>query len=300
MKKKQQLLSAILVLIGTCAANAQHAYTYVQQDGVKIDDLGTAAFLLTSNAPATLEFDQNRNAVMTIGSNTVARLPMSDKGQLVVDFETTSATTFNKVSKTVSSSGYATLYSPFQLTVPVSGNVETYVPTYDATNHVLKCNSTTKVAPGTVIPVETAPLLKNAGTIEFSISAGPSTDTHTSALSGSSLTIKIPRVDTGNTLYTLGHESENASNYGFFKYTGSLLKPGRAWLVAASIPSSARYIPFSFDDDELTAILDLNTIDSAGSTTKNSMHNGRKVIENDRIVILRNGKKYNLNGQEMK
>lgn len=290
---KKIIFSAMFVLIGTCAANAQNAYTYVQQNDVKIESLGTAAFDLSTSLHPTVEFDDNCNAVMNIGDNTVAALPMISMGQLVVEFETTVAMAdLNKVTKTYTNK-YATLYSPFQLTVPESSTVEVYVPTYDAESHVLKCNSTTLVASNAVIPVETALLLKNAGTIDFAISEGASTDTHVSALSGSSLKISVPKVASGNTLYTLGKKTDDASNYGFFHYTGSQLNPGLAWLVAGTISSNAaKYIPLNFDEDSVTAVSEFEA--------ELSQQRDGKFIENGRVVIMKNGKKYNLNGQEVK
>jgi len=292
MKKKQLLLSAMLVLMSTGAANAQKAYTYVQQNDVKIDKLGTAAFELSASSHPTVEFDANGKAVMKIGDNTVAKLPMSDKGQLVVEFETSVAEAdLNKVTKTYSNE-YATLYSPFQLTVPESSTVEVYAPTYNTSTHVVACNSTTQVAANAVIPSETALLLKNAGTIEFAISAGASTDNHVSALSGSSLLIDVPTLESGNTLFTLGHETSDASKYGFFQYTGTKLNPGLAWLVAPSLTSAgAKYYAIVFDD-VITGLSDLRE-------ESLELREG-KFIENGKVVIIKSGKKYNLNGQEVK
>jgi len=293
MKKKQLILSLMLILLGTGTINAQKAYTYVQQDGVKIDNLGTAAFDLSASSHPTMEFDENGKAVMKINGNTVAALPMSNNGQLVVEFGTTVAEeNLNKVSKTYTNE-YATLYSPFQLTVPESSTVEVYAPTYNETTHVVACNSTTQIASCAVIPVETALLLKNAGTIELAISAGAATATHTSALSGSSLKIDVPVVESGNTLFTLGHESSDASKYGFFRYTGSKLNPGLAWLVAPSLTSGAKYYAIVLDDEETG--VDNVQFDNLHGTIEN-----RKFIENGHIVIVKNGKKYNVNGQEVK
>lgn len=291
MKKKHLLLSALLALIGTGAANAQKAYTYVQQNDVKIDKLGTAAFDLSKDSHPTVEFDANGKAVMRIGDNIVARLPMSKKGQLVVEFDTSVADAdLNKVSKTVTNA-YATLYSPFQLTTPEGSTVEVYAPTYDEASHLVKCNSSTLIADGAVIPTETALLLKNAGTIEFTISAGAATDNHVSALSGSSLLIDVPTEESDNTLFTLGHETSDASKYGFFQYTGTKLNPGLAWLVAPSLTSAeAKYYAIDLDDD----VTDVSQIENEKLKMENY-----KFIENGRVVILKNSKKYNLNGQEV-
>jgi len=292
MKKKQIFLSAMLVLMSTGAANAQKAFTYVQQNGVKIDNLGTAAFRLEPGSHHTVEFDENGKAVMRIGDNIVASQTVKYKGQLCVEFKTNvAAGDLNKVTKTFTNE-YATLYSPFQLQVPESGTVEVYAPTYNATAHAVSCNSSTQVAAGAVIPAETALLLKNAGTFGFAISAGASTDTHVSALSGSSLVIDKPAVESSNTLYTLGHEASDPSKYGFFQYTGAKLNPGLAWLVAPSLTSAeAKYYAISFDD-EVAGLSELRE-------ESLELSDG-KFFDNGRVVIVKNGKKYNLNGQEIK
>lgn len=304
--KNKLFLSAILVLMSTSIAIAQQstsqnpdrAFTYVQQNGVKIDKLGTAAFELADESHPTVTFDDAGNAVMTIGDNTVAVLPMSDNGQLVVELETTEAeANLNKVTKTFTND-YATLYSPFQLQVPESSQVQVYAPTYNSSTHLLKCNSTTLIAGSSVIPAEKALLLKNAGTIEFAISDGESTDTHVSVLSGSSLLIDLPDIEPGNTLFTLGHESKDASKYGFFEYTGTKLNPGLAWLEAPSLSSQAKYYAISLDDE--TTGLSMNVNGDVDVNVNRDVNRNMKFIENGRVVIVKNGIKYNLNGQKVK
>lgn len=168
MKKKLLLSAMLLLCVGM--VNAQKIYTYVQQNGVPLTYLGTAAFDATKNPEVTFE---NGKAVMKIDDNTVAELPLTENGELVVEFNTSLADEdLNKVSKNVSDAEYATIYSPFQLQVPANSDVEVYIPTYDSENKILKCNESTKVFAEEIVSVETGLLLKNAGTIDFTISDG--------------------------------------------------------------------------------------------------------------------------------
>lgn len=283
---------AAVMLFAVGVANAQKAYTYVQQDNEKLDKLGTAAYDLSPNSHPTVEF-VNGKAIMTIGTKTVAGLPMAEKGQLVVDFETAlTGAELNKVTKECTYE-FATLYSPFQLVVPES-TVKAYAPSYDADEHVLKCNSSTFVTPGEILPIETALLLKNKGTAEFIISADASTTSPESALSGSSLNLSSVTVPEDNTLFTLGHALDEPDRYGFFKYIGEGFKYGLTWLIAPSVqetPSGTKYIAISFDD-EVTGISSVNN-------EQQTVNNG-KFLENNRVVIVKNGKKFNINGQEIK
>ncbi|MDO5446667.1 MAG: hypothetical protein Q4F34_02680 [Prevotellaceae bacterium] len=285
--KKISIIASMLML-GIGMVNAQTAYTSVQQNGSKIAALGTAAFSVTDNP--TVEFIDGK-AVMKIDENTVAELPMTTNGELVVDF-TAPEGDVNTVSKSVSAAGYATIYSPFQLQVPTTG-VEVYAPTYDSENHMLKCNDDTKVN-GKILPAGTGLLLRNEGTANFTISAGDATAVSKAALSGSALTIPTESVEVGDgkAIYTLGHEKTHKDLFGFFKYSGTTLNAGVAYLIAPKASSTAKEegVMFSFGDDA-------NSIESIATMTKNV---DGKYIENGRVVIMKAGHKFNVNGQEVK
>lgn len=60
-------------------AHAQSIYTYVQQNGEKLGQLGTASFEVNADSNPTVEFVDGK-AVMIIGDNKVASLPMSHGG----------------------------------------------------------------------------------------------------------------------------------------------------------------------------------------------------------------------------
>lgn len=262
--------------------SAQTAYTYVNQNGTKVSAVGTAQFDVSNTL--TVEF-VNGKAVMKSGENEVALLPMTDSGQLVVEFTNPDASDGeNKLAKTVSSSGYATLYSPFNLAVPENSSVEVYAPAYS--NGTLKLNSDTKIAGGSIIPAGTGLILKNAGDIVFTFSEAAATATQVSALDGSALEINKPDVS-GKTVYTLGHES-TTNEYGFFAYGGSTMAAGKAYLLAAMV-SEASIVRFSFDEEEAGSETCIDNIDQ-------SVYNDGKRFENGRLVIYRDGKKYSSTG----
>lgn len=295
---RKHLLAAYLLLLGCSAADAQMAYTYVQQNGTRITNLGTAAFDVDRPEHPTVTFDETGNAVMTIGTNKVALLPMTDGGELVVEFQCpsgVSADDVNKVSKKFTVP-YATVYSPFQLKMPETEK-GVYAPTYDQEKHTLQLNSATHIAPGAVIPVGTGLIL--TGSVDFTLSADAATDTHTSALSGSALKIANPTKNNavdGKTVYTLGHERTDPTDFGFFRYISDYLNPGLAWLLAptvASTPSETqtKAISFSFDEDDVTGI-------SAITATPATLSPAKR-IESGRLVIVRGTDKYNANGQKV-
>jgi len=278
-------------------------YACVQQGGTKLDQLGTAAFNLSDSWSTTLEF-VNGKAVMTSGTAKVAELPMSDKGQLVLEFNTSvPEDDLNKVSKTVTAAGYATLYSPFQLAVPAEGNVEVYAPTYDETTHTLKLKSENKVN-GEVIPAGTGVMLKNTGDATFTITAAAPTYTEASALTGSAVKIANPTKDgevDGKTVYTLGKET-TTQELGFFAYTGEYLNAGLAFLYVTTVdaPSNAKAIRLVFDDEDATSISELGADGlTCAEPVEVELRDG-KYLENGQVVIIRNGMKFNSNGQRLK
>lgn len=272
-----------LLFIGTSyASDDDKLYVSVQQNGTTVDAVGTAAFSVSGNP--TLEFDDEGNSIVTVNGNKVAQLPIKNGGEMVLDFESSST---NTLSKTVGTSGYATLYSPFQLAIPVGSSVEVYAPTYDQSASTLSLSESTQITPGSVIPVCTGLLLKNAGTVDFTFSES-SPVSCSSALSGSSLKIDKPELSEGQTIYTLGHETSDNSRYGFFVYTGSTLAAGKAYLVAAE-QSEAKAIYFV--SDETNAVEEIENRNVENAVNYNLL--GQRVNGKVKGIVIRNGKKYN-------
>lgn len=226
---------------------------------------------------------------MTIGGHRVASLPMSDGGELVVAFETTLADgAINRVVKSPSERlPYATVYSPFQLVVP--SECEVYVPTFDSGSMTLHAGDAQQLKVGDIVPPETPLLVHGTGELSFGLSAEAPTSTPISALSGSSLKIACP---TDATIFTfgIGKSGTHKGEFGLFHYTGSTLGAGLCYLGVPTT-SPASFVGISFD----------STTDGIGSIeTPAIQHRVTKYIDHGRIVISKNGRKYNLNGQTLK
>lgn len=278
---------SLLSLLGG-RAHAQHLYASVRQNGAELKTLGTAAFSVGADSPATVEFVDGK-AVMTIGGHRVASLPMSDGGELVLAFETTLANdAINHVVKSPSERlPYATVYSPFQLVVP--SGCEVYAPTFDNGSMTLHAGETERLKVGDIVPPETPLLVHGTGKLSFGFSAAAHNVEPASALSGSSLKIACP-TDAPIFTFGIGKSGKHQGEFGLFRYTGSTLGAGLCYL---SVPSAAAasFVGISFD----------STTDGIGSIeTPATQHRVTKYIDHGRIVISQAGRKYNLNGQEIK
>lgn len=278
---------SLLSLLGG-RAHAQHLYASVWQNGAELTTLGTAAFNVDADSPATVEFVDGK-AVMTIGDHRVASLPMSDGGELVVSSETTLGNdALNHVVKSPSLRlPYATVYSPFQLVVP--SGCEVYAPKFAPGSMTLHAGDTERLKVGDIVAPETPLLVHGTGELSFVFSAETSTSTPASALSGSSLKIATP---TDATIFTFGtgKSGKHQGEFGLFRYTGSTLGAGLCYLSVPSAPADS-FVGISFD----------STTDGIGSIEHPATRLGvTKYIDHGRIVISKNGRKYNLNGQEIK
>lgn len=214
--------------------------------------------------PAQVEFVDG-NAVMTIGNSTtkVAQLPMANDGRMEISFCDYDAEN-NHMPAKVTSAGYGTLYSAFQLVVP--DDVEVYSPIYDQINSVMRLNSSNRIPAGTILPVCTGVLLRNEGEYSFNYSIEEPTLELESILSGTS--IKIPTKSVEGTVLTLG-KGKNSGKYGFYPFTGAELSACRAFFVIDE-PLEAMQIIFSFDDNTEGIPSDANITDD---TTQAPLYN---------------------------
>ena len=278
---------SLLSLLGG-RAHAQHLYASVRQNGAELESLGTADFNVDADSEPTVEFVDGK-AVMTIGGHRVAALPMSDGGELVLAFETTLANdALNRVVKSPTERlPYATVYSPFQLVVP--SGCEVYAPTFDSGSMTLHAGDAERLKDGDIVPPETPLLVHGKGELPFVFSAETPTTSTVSALSGSSLKINRP---TDATIFTfgIGKSGTHKDEFGLFRYTGSTLGAGLCYLSEPTA-AAASFVGISFD----------STTDGIGSIeTPATQHRVTKYIDHGRIVISKNGRKYNLNGQTLK
>lgn len=269
-------------------AHAQSIYTYVQQNGEKLGQLGTASFEVNAGSNPTVEFVDGK-AVMTIGDNKVASLPMSHGGELVVEWTTTlGESELNRLTKSLTSERpFATIYSPFQLVVPEGSDV--YAPSFDSSSNLLYLAPENKLAAGAIVPPETALTLHGTSPVDFAFSADAATCSPTSALSGTALKIDVPADETVYT-YGIGKTGPQEGKFGLFRYTGKTLGAGLCWLQTAKA-QVASYIGLMFD-----------SLPTGMDGVERALYAGRtvKVVENGRVVIKTANRKYNINGQEEK
>lgn len=267
-------------------AHAQSIYTYVQQNGEKLGQLGTASFEVNADSNPTVEFVDGK-AVMIIGDNKVASLPMSHGGELVVEWTTTlGESELNRLTKSPTAERpFATIYSPFQLVVPEGSDV--YAPSFDPSSNLLYLGN--KLAAGDIVPPETALTLHGTSTVDFAFSAAAATCSPKSSLSGTALKIDVPADGTVYT-YGIGNTGPQTGKFGLFRYTGKTLGAGLCWLQTDKT-QVASYIGLMFD-----------SLPTGVDGVERALYAGRtvKVVENGRVVIKTANRKYNINGQEEK
>lgn len=267
-------------------AHAQSICTYVQQNGEKLGQLGTAYFEVNAGSNPTVEFVDGK-AVMTIGNNKVASLPMSHGGELVVEWTTTlGENELNRLTKSPTDvRPFATIYSPFQLVVPEGSDV--YAPSFDPSSNLLYLGN--KLAAGDIVPPETALTLHGTSSVDFAFSAAAATCAPTSALSGTALKIAVPTDETVYT-YGIGKTGPQEGKFGLFRYTGKTLGAGLCWLQTNKT-QGANYIGLMFD-----------SLSTGVDEVERALYAGRtvKVVENGRVMIKTANRKYNINGQEEK
>lgn len=218
--------------------------------------------------------------VMTVGDNdaNVAELPLKNGAEMHVTVAAYDESQ-NKKAVAVSSAGYSTLYSAFQVTVP--SGVEVYAPAYDAERNVLKMNSETLVAEGTVLPAGTGVVLKNQGIYDFAYSDAEPTAV-TSALTGS--VVAAPVTDYDGTIYSLAKENNVVA---FYRYTPSTTVAGKAFLVLDK-SQQTKQITFAFDD---AADVHNIVVDETGANGPAYNLAGQQVGSGYRGIIIQNGKK---------
>lgn len=268
--RKKRLCSVLCMLsLASITTPAQTIYVHVEQEGKPLNQLGTAEFDVSTDSQPCVEFVDGK-AVMTINGNCVASLPMSSNGTLVIEHQITeTVTNINKVTKNPSAEHpYVTLYSPFQLKVP--WGCEAFVPKYDPNADVLLLNASTQAIPGAIVPPETPLVVSGTEAVDFEITAQHPTCTLQSELSGSSLKI---------------HPS-----YGLYRYTGTTLNPGLCYLVYNQIENFVNAI-----------LLSHTTTTGIAPTLLNDYRTQHaKYIDNGRVIIRKDNKRYYINGQEAK
>ena len=174
---------------------------------------------------------------------------------------------------------YSTFFdSANKYALPVPEGVEAYVADLSGANLLL-----TKIAEeGEVIPANVAVILKSTVT-PFTLTVSDAdavTFTATNDLQGSDTQIATP----ANCYVLAGTEGV----VGFYHYTAANLNAHKAYVVYSGSNQAPRRMPFIFD--QATGV----------ENVQNSDIRSQKVVENGQLIIIKNGVKYNAQGQIVK
>jgi len=172
---------------------------------------------------------------------------------------------------------YSTFYDSANKYALPAG-VEAYVATLDGANLLLS-----KIADaGQTIPADNAVILKSSVT-PFTLSISDAETVPVNAinhLEGTDVSIATP----ANCYVLAGNDG-----VGFYHYTASMLNPHKAYVIYSGAPNQApKRMPFIFN--QATGVENVQG-DKVQST---------KVIENGVLYIIKNGVKYNAQGQVVK
>lgn len=222
-------------------------------------------------------FNSGTTVTMKSGQNTFMSHPGTVTIQLCENEVTGPSLEFN-----ANANGYATLCSSFALKVP--SGVEVYTPTYDAENSSLKLNSDTQISEGNIINPGVGLILKkvDANNVAFTaVSESEKYSEFSSDLTG----VTDLKTVSANTVYTLGRSSVDGI-VGFFKYTGTSIRPFSAYLQSGS---NAKSVLFSLGEEEATSIDCMQFDEPSVSAIYNL--NGQRVKSGTKGILIINGKK---------
>lgn len=258
---------------------------------------GTATFVLPSCKGATVKFESYSTSVnstvdgvaLTGNTSKTPSTTVQDNDATVTVEYAADASYFRYMQITlpvppamavsVSTIGYATFYSNQERTIPEGTEVYT---------GKLNDSSLKLTMLEGVIPAKTAVIIKAyEGEYDFAISTTGAAAIANNDLKGVAAETATSTIE-GGTVCVLGYENETV---GFYKYTGENLAAYKAYLVVPE-NNPARSISIVFDDNEATAI---SQIENGKQTIANA-----KFIENGKMVIVKNGAKFNTAGQAIK
>ena len=183
------------------------------------------------------------------------------------------------VSKTITSAGYATYCSPYALDLAnATGLTEAYIVT-GASGNIL---NTTSVKGGT-IPANTGILLEGEGEVVIPVVASSSTDVSANKLVGVTSNKGIA-AEAG---YVLMDET---AGVGFYQNKNAFTVGANTAYLPADFASEARSAYF------LEGVTAVEAVEAAAEAKAKE----GKFIENGKLVIVKNGQKFNAAGAQVK
>ena len=191
-------------------------------------------------------------------------------------------------SGTITPAGWASFSSSYPLDLSTISGGTAYYASAASDGKVTLSTTTAKVPAGEGIMVKGEP---NA---TFTIKvADTGTAIDGNLLKGQTTTGTVAASTGGKYHYVFGYSKTDATDYGFYNLASDTeVAAGKAYLeVDGSISTPARALRISFGD--------ITGVDNVEATSEAKAQDG-KFIENGKIVIIKNGKKFNANGQQVK
>lgn len=207
--------------------------------------------------------------------NVVANTATTETNNVKHEYNTSISAAIN-----ISSVGVGTYYLSLPFTMPVGVIGKTFS---SITGSRLTEGTTYK--PGDVVPARTALLVEGAEGTYHPIVAEDDSPAPTNMLSGSDL--GATTTGEGKHYKLANGESGLAFYYGATDGAAFTNAAHKAWLV---VPEAKARFFFSFSDDDVTGVERI---------TKQTTPQDGKFMENGRMVILKNGVKYNAVGQKL-
>lgn len=209
--------------------------------------------------------------------NVVANSATTETNNVKHEYNTSISAAIN-----ISSVGVGTYYLSLPFTMPTGVTGKTFS---SITGSRLIEGTTYKA--GDVVPAGTALLVEGAEGTYHPIVAEDDNSAPTNMLSGSDL--GATTTGEGKHYKLANGESGLAFYYGATDGAAFTNAAHKAWLVVPEAEAEARFF-FSFSDDDVTGV---------ECITKQTTPQDGKFMENGRMVILKNGVKYNAVGQKL-
>lgn len=284
MKKELSFIALFtLVVIGAKAAGEEPAggsKTQIAKTAVIQNEDTLETTQLQINDFPTFEFDANGTLIMTHegSDNAIGKVPIKYGAKVAVEFDDIDSTKNNR-PVTISSAGYSTIYSAFNIIIPE--DVEAYIPNVSGSKVYL--NDGGLIPAGTIVPAWTGLLLKNAGNYQFQYTENDGTEINTDFEGG---VIATPVTDFNGRIYSLAKENGVTA---FYKYRPETTVAGRAFIVVNNSGNEVKSLALTFGYN-VNDIKDMDNIIPSNDRCVNIA--GWNVKPNSKGFIIKNRKTY--------
>ena len=194
---------------------------------------------------------------------------------------------YSKVSGTITPAGWSTFASPYPLDLSGIEGGTAYYASAASAGKVTLSTTTGKVPAGEGIMVKGTP----GETFTIPVTADATTAISGNLLKGQTITGNVAASTEGTYHYVFGYSKTDATDYGFYNLASATsVEAGKAYLEITTGSTPARALRISFGD--------ITGVDNVEAATEAKTQEG-KFIENGKLVIVKNGVKYNAAGAKL-